>query len=163
MSMGEIQDEFPGAPERPNADRGLLIGLILGGTLLMAVIGGVVISQWPDADDRAATSDGELEIFANSDLAVVLEDDFAIDADGELSAEAQAMIADLESRSGVDRVVYVGPATVAGIVPDAPTLEAFGHELLVFGDDGIGFTAAQGQIINEFSERPGVDFVAVPE
>lgn len=153
--MGEIQDELPGVPERPNADSGLLVGLIVIGALVMAVIGVVVYLQWPDA------ADAEAGAFGGADVVILLEESFAVDEDGALSNGAQEMIADLEGRSGVDRVAYVGPAIVSGIVPDQPTLSAFGHELRVFGD-GISFTASMGQIISDYVERVGVDSVEVP-
>lgn len=148
---GVAQDAVGG----DDPDQRMLMGIVAAGVLVALVIGAAFLT-W--LGDEADSGGDELVLFEGADLAIGLEDAFADDGSGGKTAAVDELIEEISGRAGVDRVVYEGPSTITGIAPGAPTLQAFGHRLLVYVD-GFAF-GVEARLISEYKEHGGVSGIA---
>jgi len=150
--MDTMQDEIHGeATDR----RRVIVALGIVGALAVALA--IVLSLWPNGENEG----DEGLLFGEADLAIILEDEFAVTGDGQLTPAADAMLREIQALDGVDDAWHEGPSTISGIVPDAPTLSAYGHRLLV-ELDGWSLVDAKSDLLDTYGDAPGVEGIAVP-
>lgn len=168
MAMSNIQDEIREIPEDdPVLDRRLLAGLlalaVLAGVVLVAVFlftTGDTDEGWINvpADDGLAVNEGggadNPTLLGDADLAIVVSESFALD-NGEVSAELEALVAEVSSTAGVLDVRYEGPSLITGIAPDSPTLTAYGHRVLVSVDGDLA--EVKSNLLTAYGQDPVVE------
>lgn len=154
----DIQDEVrngvhDAVPGRSGPRRPWLLPALAVLCIAVVTIGGVLWVLRSNDSDSAQRTDLQLDDAAPSrpgpgDVQLEVRDDFAVDDDGALTADFEALVASLIAEPDVEAADHQVPQVIRGIVPDAEVLTIEGHLIKVHlradaGDDAAAEIAAR--------------------